>query len=149
MTGFKPNWQVPVMSAFLVPRPLGPEAYTRMSLGEMFMAIAETAAQRSTCPKGKQHGAVIVIDGHVVSMGYNGPPHNWPNCNGCEIPKDDKGKDFRNCPAVHAEANALLQAARFGTKIAGGKMFVTKYPCMQCRLLIENSGLQVVFYKEM
>ena len=128
MTGFKPNWQVPVMNAFLAPRPLGPGVDMRMSLGEMFMAIAEVAAQRSTCPKGKQHGAVIVIDGHVVSMGYNGPPRNWANCVGCEIPKDSKGKDFRDCPAVHAEANALLQAARFGIKIAGGKMFVNWPP---------------------
>lgn len=146
------GWRVP-----LVHRPEGAHEIealeegglaTRQTLRATFFQIAVTASHRSTCPVGRRHGAVIVVGKHVVAMGYNGPPQGWRACDGCDIPKDELGKDFRSCPAVHAEANALLHAARFGVRVEGGVMYCTKAPCHACRLLIENVGLLRVEHLE-
>jgi dCMP deaminase len=115
----------------------------RASWDEYFMRIALQAATRSTCDR-KHVGAVIVRDKTVLSTGYNGSIRGLPHC-------DDVGHMMENghCVAtVHAEANAIIQAARNGTAIDNSDIYVTASPCWNCFKLIANSGIRRVFYLE-
>jgi dCMP deaminase len=107
------------------------------------MRIAQQAAARSTCDR-KHIGAVIVRDKIILSTGYNGSIRGLPHC-------DDVGHMMENghCVAtVHAEANAIIQAARTGTAIDGADIYVTASPCWNCFKLIANSGIKRIFYLE-
>jgi dCMP deaminase len=115
----------------------------RASWDEYFMNIAMQAATRSTCDR-KHVGAVIVRDKTVLSTGYNGSIRGLPHC-------DDVGHTMENghCIAtVHAEANAIIQAARNGTAIDGADIYITASPCWNCFKLIANSGIRRIFYRE-
>jgi len=115
----------------------------RASWDEYFMKIAMQAATRSTCDR-KHVGAVIVRDKTVLSTGYNGSIRGLPHC-------DDVGHMMENdhCVAtVHAEANAIIQAARHGTAIDGADIYITASPCWNCFKLIANSGIKRIFYRE-
>ena len=115
----------------------------RASWDEYFMRIAIQAAARSTCDR-KHVGAVIVRDKTILSTGYNGSIRGMPHC-------DDVGHMLENthCIAtVHAEANAIIQAARNGTAINGADIYVTASPCWNCFKLIANSGIKRIFYFE-
>ena len=115
----------------------------RASWDEYFMRIAQQAASRSTCDR-KHIGAVIVRDKTVLSTGYNGSIRGMPHC-------DDVGHMMENdhCVAtVHAEANAIIQAARNGTAIDKADIYVTASPCWNCFKLIANSGIRRIFYLE-
>jgi dCMP deaminase len=108
-----------------------------------FMNIARAVATRSTCPR-KYVGAVIVRDKIILSTGYNGSIRGMPHCTdvGCDIEND-------HCVAtVHAEANAIIQAARNGVRIEGADIYVTASPCWNCFKLIANSGIARIFYGE-
>lgn len=110
---------------------------------EYFMRIAIQAATRSTCDR-KHVGAVIVRDKTILSTGYNGSIRGLPHC-------DDVGHMMENghCIAtVHAEANAIIQAAKNGTAIEGADIYVTASPCWNCFKLIANSGIKRIFYLE-
>jgi dCMP deaminase len=110
---------------------------TRPTREQMLMDIASTIARRSTCNR-LSVGAVIALESRVISMGYNGPPSGISHCqhnNGA--PCDD---------AVHAEANAIVFAARHGLPTQGTSLYVTHMPCLRCAQLIINSGIQKVFY---
>ncbi len=107
------------------------------------MNIAEQVATRSTCDR-KHIGAVIVREKTILSTGYNGSLGGAPHC-------DEAGHDIENghcVRTVHAEANAVAQAAKHGVMIDRSELYVTASPCMTCFKLIANCGIKVVYYKE-
>ena len=105
------------------------------------MNLAVQAAARSTCPR-KAVGAIIVRDKAVLATGYNGSLRGLAHCTdvGCLM---ENGHCVRT---VHAEANAILQAARNGNRIEGADIYVTASPCWNCFKLIANAGIRRVFY---
>lgn len=116
---------------------------TRVSWNEYFMKIAEQVASRSTCDR-KHIGALIVRDKTILSSGYNGSLRGAPHC-------DDAGHDMENghcVRTVHAEANAVAQAAKNGVRIDEAELYVTASPCLTCFKLIANCGIQTIYYKE-
>ena len=116
---------------------------TRASWDEYFMNIAREVGTRSTCSR-KHVGAVIVRDKVILSTGYNGSIRGLPHC-------DDVGHlvDAGHCVAtVHAEANAIIQAAKNGVRIDGGELYTTASPCWSCFKLIANAGIRRIYYGE-
>ena len=116
----------------------------RISRHEMFREILEIIKKRSTCSR-KQVAAIIEKDGRIISTGYAGAPSGLPHCIdiGCEI-----GKDGGCIRTVHAEANAISQAARHGVSINKSSIYVTASPCYNCFSLIINSGIKKIVYYE-
>ena len=114
-----------------------------MSWDRYFMNLAREAARRSTCPR-RAVGAIIVRDKAVLATGYNGSLRGLPHCTdvGCLMENDHCVR------TVHAEANALLQAARHGVGIEGADIYVTSSPCWDCFKLIANAGIRRIFYGE-
>ena len=116
---------------------------TRVDWNEYFMNIAEQVATRSTCSR-KHVGAVIVRDRTILSTGYNGSLRGAPHC-------DEAGHDIENdhcVRTVHAEANAVAQAAKHGVRIDQSEIYVTASPCLTCFKLVANAGITTVYYKE-
>tara|TARA_Y100000748_G_C15495440_1_gene488054 strand:+ start:333 stop:761 length:429 start_codon:yes stop_codon:yes gene_type:complete len=116
----------------------------RVSWETYFMNIATEVATRSTCDR-KHVGAVIVRNKNILSTGYNGSIKGLPHC-------DEAGHEMVEGHCVrttHAEANAIVQAAKNGVKIDGAEIFVTASPCYNCFKLIANSGIRVIFYHEL
>jgi len=116
---------------------------TRPSWDEYFMQIAKDAATRATCDR-KHIGAVIVRDKAILSTGYNGAPRGLPHC-------DDAGHELveGHCVrTVHAEANAIAQAAKNGVPIDGATLYTSASPCYDCFKLLINSGIVRVVYGE-
>lgn len=119
---------------------------------EYFMEMAVLTAKRSTCLR-RQVGAVIVKDKHIVATGYNGAPSGLAHCGergGClrqqlGIPS---GERHELCRALHAEQNAIIQAAVLGNSIDGASIYVTNQPCVICSKMIINSGIKKIFVKE-
>ena len=110
---------------------------------EYFMNIAREVSTRSTCDR-KNIGAVIVKDKTILSTGYNGSLRGRPHC-------DEIGHDMENghCIAtLHAEANAIIQAAKNGVCIDGAELYTTASPCWNCFKLIANSGIKRIYYSE-
>ena len=108
-----------------------------------FMNIAHQAATRSTCER-KHVGAVIVRDKTILSTGYNGSIRGMPHC-------DDVGhvmEDGHCVATVHAEANAIIQAAKNGVRIEGAEIYTTASPCWACFKLITNAGIRTIYYGE-
>ena len=123
----------------------------RPSLDEYFMKMAHLAATRSTCLRRKV-GAIIVKDKRVLSTGYNGAPKGLPHCEevGClrenlDIPT---GERHELCRGVHAEQNAIIQAAVFGTSIKDGKIYTTNRPCVVCTKLLINANISEIIYDD-
>jgi dCMP deaminase len=115
----------------------------RASWDEYFMAIAREVATRSTCER-KHVGAVIVRDKLILTTGYNGSVRGLPHC-------DDEGhmlEDGHCVRTIHAEANAIVQAARNGVRIDAADIYVTASPCFGCFKLIANAGLKRIVYGE-
>lgn len=123
----------------------------RVSWDEYFMAFARLAASRSTCLRRKV-GAVIAKDRHIISTGYNGAPKGLRHCNevGClrerlEVPS---GQRHELCRGLHAEQNAIIQAALYGTSTDGGIIYCTNQPCIICAKMIINAGIRAVIFDE-
>jgi dCMP deaminase len=121
----------------------------RPSVDEYFMEMAHLIATRSTCLRRKV-GAVIVKDKRVLTTGYNGAPKGLEHCEktGCirqqrNVPS---GERHELCRGVHAEQNAIIQAAVFGVSIEGSTIYITNYPCSVCAKLMLNAGLGEVVY---
>jgi dCMP deaminase len=115
----------------------------RVSWDEYFMNIAREVSTRSTCDR-KHVGAVIVRDKIILTTGYNGSVRGLPHC-------DDAGHDMEDghcVRTVHAEANAIVQAAKNGVRIDGGGIYVTASPCWPCFRLIANAGLNRIVFGE-
>lgn len=121
----------------------------RATWDEYFMQIAQLVATRSTCLRRKV-GCVLVKDKHILATGYNGVPSGLEHCEtvGClrqqlGIPS---GERHELCRATHAEQNALVQAARFGTPIEGATVYCTALPCAQCAKMLINAKVERVLY---
>jgi len=115
----------------------------RVGWHRYFMNIATQVATRATCMR-KHVGAVIVRDRTILSTGYNGSIRGLPHCEdiGCVV------EEGHCVSTVHAEANAILQAARNGVAIGGAEIYTTASPCWPCFKLIANSGIHRVYYGE-
>ena len=116
----------------------------RETKDQNYMGMAQRAAKRATCPR-KHVGAVIVLHDGIVSTGYNGSVRGMPHCTdvGCMM------EDNHCVRTVHAEANAIIQAAKRGSEINGGTIYTTASPCWWCFKLIANSGLKKIIFGEM
>jgi dCMP deaminase len=115
----------------------------RASWEQYFMKIAEQVASRSTCDR-KHVGAVIVRDRTILSTGYNGSIRGMPHC-------DEIGHMMENghCVAtIHAEANAVLQAAKNGVMINNSEIYITASPCWTCFKILANAGIKKIYYGE-
>jgi len=123
---------------------------SRPSWDNYFLEIANIISKRSTCMRRKV-GAVIVQDRRILSTGYNGTPSGIKHCSevGClrselSIPS---GQRHELCRGLHAEQNALLQAALYGISLKGSMVYVTNQPCIICAKMIINAGItEIVFY---
>jgi len=116
----------------------------RVSWENYFMNIAKEVSTRSTCDR-KHVGAVIVRDKTLLSTGYNGSIKGLSHC-------DSAGHEMVDGHCVrttHAEANAIVQAAKNGVKIDQAEIYVTASPCYNCFKLIANAGIKVIFYNEL
>ena len=124
---------------------------TRPSNDEYFMKMAYLASERSTCLRRKV-GAVIVIDKRVLTTGYNGAPKGLPHCEetGClrEQMNVPSGQRHELCRGVHAEQNAIIQAAVFGVSVKDAAIYITNYPCSVCAKMILNAGISEIIYDE-
>lgn len=120
---------------------------------ERFMGLAETVAEWSSCFQPNRHvGAVIVKDKRILTTGYNGAPAGIKSCaERCECLRRTRniasGTMQEVCYAVHAEQNAIIQAAKLGVSLEGATMYVTHQPCVICTRMIINSGVKRVVYK--
>ncbi|HKY32127.1 MAG TPA: dCMP deaminase family protein [Candidatus Polarisedimenticolia bacterium] len=116
---------------------------SRVDWHTYFMNIAHEAATRSTCDR-KNVGAVIVREKTILSTGYNGSIRGMSHC-------DEVGHEMENghcVGTIHAEANAIIQAARNGVNINGAELYTTASPCWSCFKLIANSGIRRIYYGE-
>lgn len=116
---------------------------SRASWDEYFMRIARETASRATCDR-KHVGAVVVRDRSILATGYNGSIRGLPHC-------DDDGhmmEDGHCVRTIHAEANAILQAAKNGVRIDGATIYVTASPCWNCFKMIANAGITKIVYGE-
>lgn len=113
------------------------------------MQIAHLVKTRATCPR-RSVGALLVRDKRILSTGYNGAPRGLPHC-----PEDGPENDWpKGCMyanhcirSLHAEQNALLQAALIGVPCEGATMYVTCQPCNSCAKMIINAGIRHVIYE--
>jgi dCMP deaminase len=121
----------------------------RPSWDEYFMQIAAQVAQRSTC-KRRKIGAVVVRDKRILATGYNNVPSGVEHCTTKGCLRDElgipSGERHELCRGIHAEQNAVVQAARYGTSIAGSSMYTTTQPCILCSKIMINAGIvEIVF----
>jgi dCMP deaminase len=123
----------------------------RPNWDQYFMEFAELARTRTTCIR-RGVGAAIVKDNRVIATGYNGVPKGLRHCSevGClrqqlNVPS---GKMHELCRGLHAEQNAIIQAACMGSSIEGGTIYVTTQPCIICTKMIINAGIKRVVIKE-
>lgn len=123
----------------------------RPSWDQYFMDITRLVATRSTCLR-RQVGAVLVKDRNILATGYNGVPSGISHCDisGClrerlQIPS---GERHELCRGLHAEQNAIIQAARHGINIDGAILYCTTMPCIICTKMIINAGIRAVVYGE-
>lgn len=122
----------------------------RPSWDEYFMEIVELIKTRSTCLR-RQVGAVIVKDKRILATGYNGAPVGCKHCDeiGCLREKLNipSGQRHELCRAIHAEQNAIVQAAYSGTSVNGATLYVTHQPCVLCAKLAINAGISRIVFK--
>lgn len=123
----------------------------RKSWNSYFMEIADIVKTRSTCIR-RQVGAVIVKDNRIITTGYNGAPSGLTHCidnGGCERERLNvpSGQRHELCRALHAEQNAIIQAAKIGVSTEGATIYITTQPCVICAKMIINAGIKKVVYK--
>lgn len=119
----------------------------RISIIQYFSKICEVISERSTCIRRKV-GAIIVKNGMVISTGYNGAPKGLKHCNevGCSRVGIKSGERHELCRGIHAEQNAIIQAAYNGINISNSILFTTTYPCTICAKMIINAGIKKIIY---
>ncbi len=122
----------------------------RPSWDEYFLTIAELVASRSSCGRRKV-GAVLVRDQRILATGYNGAPRNVRHCReaGCVREKYNvpSGERHELCRGLHAEQNALIQAAVYGTPLADITVYCTTQPCVLCAKMLINAGVRRIVYR--
>ncbi len=116
-----------------------------------FLKIAQLASTRSTCLR-RHVGAVLAKDKNVLATGYNGAPSGISHCLdiGClrEQKQVPSGQRHELCRGLHAEQNAIIQAAYHGVSIQGATLFCTNFPCVICSKMLINAGIQAIYYLE-
>ena len=124
--------------------------HARPSWETYFMNITNLVAERSTCTR-RAVGAVLVKDKRILSTGYNGAPTGLKHCLevGClrEQMGVESGKMHELCRGIHAEQNAIIQAAYHGVSVNGAAIFCTNQPCSICARMIINAGIQKIYYQ--
>ncbi|MHB8120836.1 MAG: deoxycytidylate deaminase [Desulfuromonadaceae bacterium] len=123
----------------------------RPSWDQYFMDITRLVATRSTCMR-RQVGAIMVKDRNILATGYNGVPSGISHCEtvGClrERLKVPSGERHELCRGLHAEQNAIIQAARHGINIDGATLYCTTMPCIICTKMLINAGISTIVYAE-
>jgi dCMP deaminase len=124
----------------------------RPSWDQYFLTITRQVAERSTCNRAKV-GAVIVRDKNILATGYNGSPAGLPHCLdvGCLVYRSTTptGEVEENCfRTIHAEINAIAQAAKNGAGIQGADIYITHTPCIHCMKVLINTGIKRIFYEK-
>lgn len=114
----------------------------RLTRSEMFVEILGVIKKRSTCARA-QVAALIVRENRIISMGYGGSPSGLPHCLDVGCLMGENGGCIRT---IHAEANAVAFAAKYGITIEGADLWCTLAPCLDCAKLLINSGIQTVYY---
>ncbi|KKU04030.1 MAG: CMP/dCMP deaminase, zinc-binding protein [Candidatus Woesebacteria bacterium GW2011_GWC2_47_16] len=127
----------------------GTKRYTRPSWDEYFMEVANAISKRATCDRGRS-GCVIAKDKQILATGYVGSPVGFPHCDdvGHQMKKviHEDGSISEHCVrTVHAEQNAICQAAKRGTSIDGATAYCRMTPCRTCAMLLINSGIKRVY----
>ncbi len=122
----------------------------RPSWEQYFMEIAKLVSTRSTCLR-RQVGAVLVRNKHIISTGYNGVPRGLVHCSerGCLRQKlgIPSGQRHEICRGIHAEQNAIIQAALHGVSTEGAALFCTDQPCILCSKMLINAGITTVVFQ--
>jgi len=123
---------------------------SRLGWHEYFMSVAHLISRRATCTRG-HIGAVLVRDNNILSTGYNGAPSGLPHCNEttCRIysSKHPDGTVEENCVnTIHAEINAIAQAAKHGVSIKDADIYITASPCIHCLKVLINVGIKTIYY---
>ncbi len=122
---------------------------TRPSYDEYFMEMAHVVAKRSTCLRRKV-GAILVKEKHILSTGYNGAPKGLKHCSETGCLREDQnvpsGERHELCRGLHAEQNAIIQAAVFGVSIKGSVLYCTSTPCVVCVKMLINAGVTEIIY---
>jgi len=118
---------------------------------QYFLTITRNVAERSTCTRAKV-GAVIVRDKNILATGYNGAPAGMPHCidSGCLVytSHTPTGEVEENCfRTIHAEINAIAQAAKNGASIRDADIYITHTPCIHCVKVLINTGIKRIFYE--
>ena len=118
------------------------------SFDTIYMKLANELAGKSHCVRAHV-GAVLAKDTRIISIGYNGPPAGTHNCDE-EWPTEGCARDSKgSCSlALHAEQNAILYAAKNGSKVEGATLYTTLSPCIACARLILSSGIKLVYYSK-
>jgi len=124
----------------------------RPTWDQYFMTITRQVAERSTCQRAKV-GAVIVRDRNIMATGYNGSPAGLPHCIdvGCLIyeSRTPDGEIETNCyRTIHAEINAITQAAKNGAPIRDADIYVTHTPCIHCMKVLINTGIRNIYFEK-
>lgn len=134
----------------------------RTSKENYYLDIAQTVSERSTCLR-KHFGAIIVKNDIIISTGYNGTPRGRKNCSDINYCMRDelnipRGERYELCRSVHAEANAIIHAARtdmigatlylVGREVSTGNYVANANPCSMCKRLIINSGIETVIIRD-
>lgn len=121
----------------------------RPSWDEYFMSISRQVAERSTCLR-RQIGAVIVKDKRILATGYNNVPSGIEHCTTRGCLRDQlgipSGERHELCRGIHAEQNAVIQAARHGISIDGATLYCTHQPCILCAKIVINAGIEELVY---
>ncbi|SHM67913.1 dCMP deaminase [Caldanaerovirga acetigignens] len=117
---------------------------------DYFMEIARVVAKRSTCLR-RRVGAIVVLEKRILTTGYNGAPTGLAHCYevGClrEKMKVPSGERHELCRGLHAEQNAIIQAAVWGISIRGSTLYVTCQPCALCAKMLINAGIKKIVYE--
>lgn len=122
----------------------------RPTWDEYFMELASVVARRSTCLR-RNVGAIMVRGKRILTTGYNGAPAGLAHCleRGClrEEQGIPSGQRHELCRAIHAEQNAIIQAALHGIGLEGSTLYCTHHPCAQCAKMLINAGIKRIFYR--
>ena len=114
---------------------------------DRFLELAGQVATWSSRPDGRQHGCVLAVDGRfIVSTGYNGTASCEQRC-GCDMKSEDYCLKYL-CPVVHAEINAIVNAAKVNAPLERCVAYLTKAPCLSCRAALKNAGVVAIVWSE-
>ena len=125
------------------------ELQERPSWDEYFMTLANQVATRTTCIR-RAVGCVLVRDKRIIATGYNGAPSGLRHCAEISCMRQQlgvpSGQKHELCRALHAEQNALIQAARYGLSVEGATIYVNTQPCVLCAKMLINAGICEIVY---